>query len=173
MISGKDVRIENGYIIINGEKYPIVQDVSEIEGDIEDLEEKIGDISETGITGDSVEEQLTDVEGRLDIEKVPNTFITLDEGIGIVTNQLYKQGKHIFGWISFEFSAQTPNNLKIGVLAQDYTTETLVRMMAGLGTEAWACENVGYAIKGIDNAIYVTGYNNNIKVAHIHLDYVV
>ena len=34
MISGKDVRIENGYIIINGEKYPIVQDVSEIEAEI-------------------------------------------------------------------------------------------------------------------------------------------
>lgn len=35
MISGKDVRIENGYIIINGEKYPIVQDVSEIVAEIE------------------------------------------------------------------------------------------------------------------------------------------
>lgn len=35
MISGKDVRIENGYIIINGEKHPIVQDVSEIEAEIE------------------------------------------------------------------------------------------------------------------------------------------
>lgn len=34
MISGKDVRIENGYIIINGEKYPIVQDVSELEAEI-------------------------------------------------------------------------------------------------------------------------------------------
>lgn len=34
MISGKDVRIENGYIIINGEKYPIVQDVSELESEI-------------------------------------------------------------------------------------------------------------------------------------------
>lgn len=35
MISGKDVRIENGYIIINGEKHPIVQDVSEIEEELE------------------------------------------------------------------------------------------------------------------------------------------
>lgn len=35
MISGRDVRIENGYIIINGEKYPIIQDVSEIEEAIE------------------------------------------------------------------------------------------------------------------------------------------
>lgn len=34
MISGRDVRIENGYIIINGEKNPIVQDVSEIETEI-------------------------------------------------------------------------------------------------------------------------------------------
>lgn len=37
MISGKDVRIENGYIIINGNKYPIVQDVSEIETYVDNL----------------------------------------------------------------------------------------------------------------------------------------
>ena len=41
MISGKDVRIENGYIIINGEKHPIVQDVSELEGEIEELDTAI------------------------------------------------------------------------------------------------------------------------------------
>ena len=34
MISGKDVRIENGNIIINGNKHPIVQDVSDIEEQI-------------------------------------------------------------------------------------------------------------------------------------------
>lgn len=38
MISGKDVRVENGNLIINGGKNPIVQDVSDIEGDIEELE---------------------------------------------------------------------------------------------------------------------------------------
>jgi len=34
MLSNKDIRIENGYIIINGEKYHIVQDVSELEAEI-------------------------------------------------------------------------------------------------------------------------------------------
>lgn len=37
MLSNKDIRIENGYIIINGEKYAIVQDVSDITEDIEAL----------------------------------------------------------------------------------------------------------------------------------------
>ena len=46
MISGKDVRIENGNIIVNGNKYPIVQDVSELEEEVAALTETVGD--ETG-----------------------------------------------------------------------------------------------------------------------------
>ena len=34
MLSNKDVRIEGGNLIINGEKHPIVQDVSEIETEV-------------------------------------------------------------------------------------------------------------------------------------------
>lgn len=56
MISGKDVRIENGYIIINGEKYPIVQDVDALDERITALEEVSGVITlntEAGWTFDS------------------------------------------------------------------------------------------------------------------------
>lgn len=35
MLSNKDIRVEDGNLIINGDKYPIVQDVSEIEAEIE------------------------------------------------------------------------------------------------------------------------------------------
>lgn len=40
MLSNKDIRVENENLIINGEKNPIVQDVSEIEGDIETLDDR-------------------------------------------------------------------------------------------------------------------------------------
>ena len=113
------------------------------------------------------------VYSSIKFKKVPNSFITLESGISITTNQLFKQGNHIFGWITFSFSAQTPNNLKLGTLNTGYTTNYMIRMIAGLGTEAWASEHMGYAVKGTDNGIYINGYNNNIKSAHIHLDYVV
>ena len=110
----------------------------------------------------------------LAITKVPNSFITLESGISITTNQVFKQGNHIFGWITFGFSAQTPDNLKLGTLNAGYkNTNYFVRIAAGLGTEAWACENVGYAIQETGGALYVKGYTSNIKAAHIHLDYVV
>ena len=118
-------------------------------------------------------EQIVDTNNDLVIVKVPNSFITLESGISIITNQVFKQGNHIFGWITFGFSAQKPDNLKLGVLNTGYTTNYFVRMIAGLGTEAWACENVGYAIQDTDGALYVKGYTNNIKAAHIHIDYVI
>ena len=110
---------------------------------------------------------------QLAIEKVPNSFITLQSGIIIHTNQLYKQGNHIFGWITFGFSAQTPTSLKLGVLNSGYQPSGVIRMVVGLGTEAWKSEYVGYCLKDTDHSLSITGYNSNIKGAHIHLDYVV
>lgn len=138
-----------------------------------DVDDEIGDLSQTGLTGDSVSEQLGDAKNQIAIEKVSNSFITLKSGISITTNQLFKRGNHIFGWITFSFSAQKPSDLKLGTLNAGYTTNYMVRMIAGLGTEAWASEYMGYAVKGTDNGIYINGYNNNIKSAHIHFDYVV
>lgn len=54
MISGKDVRIENGYIIINGEKYPIVQDTSDIEDDIEALDTRVSAIEATTMQSENI-----------------------------------------------------------------------------------------------------------------------
>ena len=166
MISGKDINFNDDtqVLTINGKKHPIGEAIAE----------KIGDLTETGVTGDSVAEQLTDVEERLKITKVPNNFITLEAGITIQTNGLYKQGNHIFGWITFSFSAQSPSALKLGVLSSAYAPDGFIRMSAGLGTKAWTSENIGYAIIDSDASLAVSGDNlNNIMAAHIHLDYVV
>lgn len=139
-----------------------------------DVDAEIGDLSQTGLTGDSVAEQLGVLNDETSITKVPDSFITLQSGISIVNNGLYKKGGHIFGWITFGFSAQTPNNLKLGTLNPGYRPSTdPIRMLAGLGTENWASEYNGYAIKGMDHALTINGYNSAIKAAHIHLDYVV
>lgn len=135
---------------------------------------EIGDLSQTGLTGDSVAEQLSDVSSDLAIIKVPNTFITLGTGISITTNDLYKQGNHIFGWITFGFSAQNPNNLILGTINSGYRPSgRIIRMSVGLGTEPWAAEYAGYVLKEYDHTLHLMGYANNIKSAHIHLDYVV
>lgn len=64
MISGKDVRVENGNIIINGEKSPIVQDVSDLEEDVEALSETVGD-STSGLVKDvdDLDDRVTTLEG--------------------------------------------------------------------------------------------------------------
>lgn len=41
MLSNKDIRVENNNLIINGDKYPIVQDTSEIEAEIAALDVEI------------------------------------------------------------------------------------------------------------------------------------
>ena len=110
----------------------------------------------------------------LAITKVPDTFITLNSGISITTNDLYKQGDHIFGWITFGFSAQTPNDLILGTINSGYRPSgRIIRMAVGLGTEPWAAEYNGYVLKEYDHTLHLVGYNNNIKSAHIHFDYVV
>ena len=172
MITNKDIRVENGTLILNGDPYPLdgqspatIMEIVSENSDTTPTAESTNPVTSEGIK--------TYVDSAVAIEKVPDSFITLESGISIITSQVFKQGKHIFGWITFGFSAQTPNNLKLGVLGTGYTTNYLVRMLAGLGNEAWTAEHTGYAVKDTDNGLYITGYNNNIKSAHIHLDYVV
>lgn len=66
MISGKDVRVEGNKLFINGEAYDIVRDTSAIEDEIDEIEEKIGDISQSGLTGTTVAAQLTSAKGLID-----------------------------------------------------------------------------------------------------------
>ena len=138
-----------------------------------DVDAKIGDLSQTTVTGDTVADQLKSIKNVITFNKVPDSFITLQSGISIVTNQIYKQGNHIFGWITFSFSAQTPSALKLGVLNSGYRPSGISRMMVGLGTQPWTSEYAGYCLGDSDYSLGVTGYNANIRAAHIHLDYVV
>lgn len=62
MISGKDVRIENGYIIINGEKYPLDGDTTALEEQIEAIEGAEESLSErVGAIEDILEDILPEV----------------------------------------------------------------------------------------------------------------
>ena len=54
MISGKDITIDkDGSIILNGDKYPLAS-----QAEIDAVKDNIGDLTQTGLTGDSVAEQL-------------------------------------------------------------------------------------------------------------------
>lgn len=138
-----------------------------------DVDAKIGDLSQTTVIGDTVADQLQSIKNAVTFDKVPDSFITLQSGISIVTNQVYKQGNHVFGWITFGISAQTPSALKLGVLNSGYRPSGISRMMVGLGTQPWTSEYAGYCLRDSDYSLSVTGYNNNIRAVHIHLDYVI
>jgi hypothetical protein len=63
MITNKDIRVENGNLILNGDKYPLASqaEIDVVKGDIDDLGDTIGDITQTGISGASVAAQLGSV----------------------------------------------------------------------------------------------------------------
>lgn len=74
MLSNKDIRVEGGNIIINGEKYAIVQDVSDLEEEVNTLSETVGD--ET----DGLVKDVSDIDGRVTVlegKVVKYTDVTL------------------------------------------------------------------------------------------------
>jgi len=61
MITGKDITIDkDGSIILNGDKYPLASqaEIDAVKGDIDEIEDNIGDITQTAITGASIADQL-------------------------------------------------------------------------------------------------------------------
>ena len=68
MITNKDVRVENGNIVINGDKYPLASqaEIDAVKDDIDDIGDTIGDITQTGITGASVAAQLEAVSDQIE-----------------------------------------------------------------------------------------------------------
>ena len=69
MITNKDISIDkDGSIILNGDKYPLASqaEIDAVKEDIEDLGETIGDITQTGITGANVAEQLETVGDQIE-----------------------------------------------------------------------------------------------------------
>lgn len=84
MITNKDIRVENGNLVLNGDKYPLdgqspeaIMEIVEDNSDTTPTENsdapvksggiynKIGDLTQTGLTGDSVADQLTDISANL------------------------------------------------------------------------------------------------------------
>ena len=73
MLSNKDIRIEGGDIIINGNKYPIVQDVSELEGEVNALSETVGDAT-SGLVKD-----INDIEQNLGLLRGSETILGIND----------------------------------------------------------------------------------------------
>ena len=70
MITNKDISIDkDGSIILNGDKYPLAS-----QAEIDDIGDKIGDITQTGITGDSVADQLEDIADNLIIRSAGSSI---------------------------------------------------------------------------------------------------
>lgn len=68
MITNKDISIDkDGSIILNGDKYPLASqaEIEDVKDDVSALETLVGDISQTGITGNTVAAQLTELDGNL------------------------------------------------------------------------------------------------------------
>lgn len=62
MISGKDVRVEGSYLIINGEKHALDGDTTALEEQIEDIEEAEESLSgRVGAIEDILEDILPEV----------------------------------------------------------------------------------------------------------------
>jgi hypothetical protein len=79
MITNKDIRVEHGNLVLNGDKYPLASqaEIDVVKGDIDDLGDTIGDITQTGITGASVAEQLETVGDQI-AELTANTLAGID-----------------------------------------------------------------------------------------------
>ena len=100
MITNKDIRVENGFLIINGDKFPLdgqspetIMEIVEDNSDstptenstapvtsggvytaLDTINDTIGDITQTGLTGDSVAEQLKDLNDDLVLERFTPTL---------------------------------------------------------------------------------------------------
>lgn len=63
MLSNKDIRVEGGYLIINGEKYPLDGDTTALEAQIEALEGEEESLSaRVGAIEDILDDILPEVE---------------------------------------------------------------------------------------------------------------
>lgn len=80
MLSNKDINFndESQVLTINGEKHPIGEAIAE----------KIGDLTETGLTGDTVSAQLTSVNESLGLLRGEKTILAINDDAvkGILTN---------------------------------------------------------------------------------------
>lgn len=136
MLTNKDIRVENGNIILNGDKYPldgqspeaimaIVEDNSDTtptensdapitSGGVfaadKDISDTIGDITETGVTGANVAAQIATLKGS--IKGVIVDTVTLSDNIPSINANSYEQ---------YTISAIKAGYIPIAVVGVSYT----------------------------------------------------
>lgn len=97
MLSNKDIRIENGYIIINGKKYPIVQDVSALDERVTALESGQLKVAEVSATMSVITADAKAIGGYRSVSSTAknlSTFTGFPEGKTIVAESLYAYGEN-------------------------------------------------------------------------------
>ena len=168
MITNKDIRVENGFLIINGDKHPldgqspetimqIVEDNSDTtptensdapitSGGVfaadKDITDTIGDLTQTGVTGASVAAQLEEL-----VNVKTGTFTLDDTQSGANKNSLYirQVGKVVTvqGYISgLTLTAST--SVTIGVVSGVNLPSTELRLTANQTTAAYTMGDVIY-----------------------------
>ena len=92
MITNKDIRVENGFLIINGDKFPLdgqspeaIMQIVEDNSDSTPTEnstapitsggvfDTIGDITQTGVTGSDVAAQIGALDDKIDNTRIKTT----------------------------------------------------------------------------------------------------
>ena len=129
MLSGKDITIDkDGSIILNGDKYPLASqaEIDAIKDDINDIDDTIGDITQTGVTGASVAAQIG-VLGAGSVERIAGAS-TFDI---VLSDVSYTAA--VFGTISttpisciITAVADAQNPLAISNIGTDIKTEATV-----------------------------------------------
>ena len=164
MITNKDIRVENGNLVLNGDKYPldgqspaaimqIVEDNSDSTPTAEStapvtsagiktyVDTAIGDLTQTGLTGVSVADQLEDAKGQI---------ANVASGISVIAKKV------ITATDENDFLAQVFADLKADtqpyILADKYAS--IHRVYGWLGTNTFIVDAVRPSGKWIESIVY-------------------
>jgi hypothetical protein len=164
MLTNKDIRVENGNLVINGDKYPldgqspeaimqIVEDNSDSTPTAEStapvtsagiktyVDTAIGDLTQTGLTGVSVADQLEDAKGQI---------ANVASGISAIAKKVITANDEN------DFLAQVFADLKADtqqyILADKYAS--IHRIYGWLGTNTYIVDAVRATGKWIESIVY-------------------
>lgn len=157
MISGRDVRVEGNKLFINGEAYDIVRDTSAIEDEIDEIEEKIGDISQSGLTGTTVAAQLAFAKGLIDGK------VEIENNAGF-HNSIYR-GKSLGSEVTAaQFAAIAAGTFDDMFIGDYWTIDSINYRIAHfdywLGTGDTEC-TTHHVVLVPDNILYLAKMNEN------------
>ena len=161
MLTNKDIRVENGNLILNGDKFPLdgqspeaIMEIVEDNSDTTPTENStapvtsggiyntIGDLTQTGVTGASVAAQIKE------LITVKSGSFTLDEtqsGANKNSFQIRQVGKVVTvqGYIS-GLTLTAGTNTAIGIISGVSLPSTELRLIANQTTAAYAMGNIIY-----------------------------